>query len=129
MIGTTSVLSLPLDQVQTDTRIADQLFDQCFTLSSLLLNAIQAQIELISGAVFTEGDRWELVTFIDKDTFFIAISPTTVSGLELELWHAIGHQASINVFGSLHQCNVEKLNILRSLAMYHNKNTHPSKVA
>jgi len=99
MIGTETVLTLALYQARSDRRLANELFGQPFFQASLGLNAIQAQIELITDTIFDEEARWELIVVPPKALYFISMSPNTVGIHDLEPWHAAGWQASINVFG------------------------------
>ncbi|MFT7052889.1 MAG: hypothetical protein ACJAU1_000439 [Psychromonas sp.] len=120
MIGTETVLTLFLYQAQTDERVGDVLFGKQFTQSSLLLNAIQAQIELMTDTIFDEQARWELITLSKKECCFISISPSTVNIYDLAPWHAAGFQASINVFGDHFNAISGKQNLVESLQIHIN---------
>jgi hypothetical protein len=128
MLGSVTVLTLRLYQVQTNGHVADELFGKRFAKSSLLLNAIQAQIELMTNTIFDEQARWELRILPKEEFYFISISPSTVLIQDLRPWHAAGLQASINVFDAFYEAIDGKRDLVDSMKI-HIKDKSSSQVA
>ncbi|PKG96982.1 hypothetical protein [Paraglaciecola sp. MB-3u-78] len=113
-----TVLSLTLKQIQSDPHIADRFFNAFLTHKPLLLNAVLAQIELLSDCVLTPESHWELIKLEDNGYFFISLCPTTVKEPELLAWRMIGLKASINVFTTILKKTPENKCLVKALKAF-----------
>jgi hypothetical protein len=113
-----TVLSLTLKQIQSDPHITDRFFNAFLTHKPLLLNAVLAQIELLSDCVLTPESHWELIKLEDNGYFFISLCPTTVQEAELLAWRMIGLKASINVFTTISKKTPENKCLVKALKAF-----------
>jgi hypothetical protein len=100
MIGCKQILSLRLEQVSVEPYKAIQMPCDDLDHPLLLINAIQAQIELISGHTFSKDDEWVILK-TGADAHFVTIVPNDNSLSQTKEWEWIGLTASINVYVGL----------------------------